>query len=566
MKYICVQILETMKSDIEIARSIELVKIKELASKFGIDKEHVTHYGRHMAKVDLSVIDEEKVKNGNLILVTAITPTKAGIGKTTVSVGLALGMNKIGKKAILALREPSLGPCFGMKGGAAGGGYAQVLPMEKINLHFTGDFHAITSANNMISALLDNYIYQNRDNGFGLKDILWRRVLDVNDRSLRYIVTGLGPKTNGVTQEAGFDITPASEIMAILCLAKDEDDLRRRIENILLGYTYDNKPFTVKDMGVAGAIVVLLKDALEPNLVQTTENTPAFVHGGPFANIAHGCNSILATKLAMTYGEYAITEAGFGADLGAEKFYNIKCRKAGLNPKLTVLVVTARALKMHGGVSQDIVGQPNLDALKVGIANMDKHLENLAQFGQTVVVAFNRYGDDVQEEIDFVRQHCAEKGIGFAVNNAFVEGGEGAVELAELVVKTIEENPSGPLTLAYSDDDDVVTKINKVAQNQYGARQVTLSPTAKKKLAMIEQLGYSHFPICIAKTQYSFSTNAKLINVPKDFDFHVQDIVINAGAEMLVVISGEIMRMPGLPKVPQAMHIDIVNGEIEGLS
>ena len=566
MKYICVQILETMKSDIEIARSIELVKIKELASKFGIDKEHVTHYGRHMAKVDLSVIDEEKVKNGNLILVTAITPTKAGIGKTTVSVGLALGMNKIGKKAILALREPSLGPCFGMKGGAAGGGYAQVLPMEKINLHFTGDFHAITSANNMISALLDNYIYQNRDNGFGLKEILWRRVLDVNDRSLRYIVTGLGPKTNGVTQEAGFDITPASEIMAILCLAKDEDDLRRRIENILLGYTYDNKPFTVKDMGVAGAIVVLLKDALEPNLVQTTENTPAFVHGGPFANIAHGCNSILATKLAMTYGEYAITEAGFGADLGAEKFYNIKCRKAGLNPKLTVLVVTARALKMHGGVSQDIGGQPNLDALKVGIANMDKHLENLAQFGQTVVVAFNRYGDDVQEEIDFVRQHCAEKGIGFAVNNAFVEGGEGAVELAELVVKTIEENPSGPLTLAYSDDDDVVTKINKVAQNQYGARQVTLSPTAKKKLAMIEQLGYSHFPICIAKTQYSFSTNAKLINVPKDFDFHVQDIVINAGAEMLVVISGEIMRMPGLPKVPQAMHIDIVNGEIEGLS
>ena len=562
LKYICAQIYVTMKSDIEIARSIELVKIKELASQFGIDKEHVTHYGRHMAKVDYSVIDEEKVKNGNLILVTAITPTKAGIGKTTVSVGLALGMNKIGKKAILALREPSLGPCFGMKGGAAGGGYAQVRPMEKINLHFTGDFHAITSANNMISALLDNYIYQNRDNGFGLKEILWRRVLDVNDRSLRYIVTGLGPKTNGVTQEAGFDITPASEIMAILCLAKDEDDLRRRIENILLGYTFDNKPFTVKDMGVAGAIVVLLKDALEPNLVQTTENTPAFVHGGPFANIAHGCNSILATKLAMTYGEYAITEAGFGADLGAEKFYNIKCRKAGLNPKLTVLVVTARALKMHGGVSQDIVGQPDLEALKIGIANMDKHLENLAQFGQTVVVAFNRYGDDVQDEIDFVRQHCAEKGIGFAVNNAFVEGGEGAVELAELVVKTIDENPSGPLTLAYSDEDDVVTKINKVAQNQYGARQVTLSPTAKKKLAMIEQLGYGHFPICIAKTQYSFSTNAKLINVPKDFDFHVQDIVINAGAEMLVVISGEIMRMPGLPKVPQAMHIDIVNGEI----
>ena len=555
-----------MKSDIEIARSIELVKIKELAKAYNMPEDQVTHYGRHMAKVDISLIDEEKIKKSNLILVTAITPTKAGIGKTTVSVGLALGMNKIGKKAFVALREPSLGPCFGMKGGAAGGGYAQVLPMEKINLHFTGDFHAITSANNMISALLDNYIYQNRDNGFGLKEILWRRVLDVNDRSLRYIVTGLGPKTNGITQESGFDITPASEIMAILCLAKDEDDLRRRIENILLGFTYDNKPFTVKDLGVAGAITVLLKDALSPNLVQTTENTPAFVHGGPFANIAHGCNSILATKLAMTFGDYAITEAGFGADLGAEKFYDIKCRKAGLNPKLTVLVVTARALKMHGGVSQDIVGQPNLEALKEGIANMDKHLDNLLKFGQNVVVAFNRYGDDVEEEIDFVRQHCAELGIGFAVNNAFVEGGQGAVELANLVVKTIEENPSKDMNFAYADEDAVNEKISKVACNLYGAKMITFSPTAKKKLAMIEELGYTHFPICIAKTQYSFSTNQKLINVPTNFDFHVQDIVINAGAEMLVVISGEIMRMPGLPKQPQALHIDIVNGEIEGLS
>ena len=388
----------------------------------------------------------------------------------------------------------------------------------------------------------------------------------MNDRSLRYIVTGLGPKTNGITQESGFDITPASEIMAILCLAKDEDDLRRRIENILLGYTYDNKPFTVKDLGVAGAITVLLKDALSPNLVQTTENTPAFVHGGPFANIAHGCNSILATKLAMTFGDYAITEAGFGADLGAEKFYDIKCRKAGLNPKLTVLVVTARALKMHGGVAQEIVGQPNLEALKEGIANMDKHLDNLLKFGQSVVVAFNRYGDDVQEEIDFVRQHCEEMGIGFAVNNAFVEGGEGAVELANLVVKTIEEKPSEDLKFAYTDEDEVQDKVNKVACNLYGAKLVTFSPTAKKKLAMIKELGYTHFPICIAKTQYSFSTNQKLINVPRDFEFHVQDIVINAGAEMLVVISGEIMRMPGLPKQPQALHIDIVNGEIEGLS
>ena len=555
-----------MKSDIEIARSIELKKIKELAKSVGMPEDQVTHYGRHMAKVDIDLIDEEKIKENNLILVTAITPTKAGIGKTTVSVGLALGLNHIGKKAIVALREPSLGPCFGMKGGAAGGGYAQVLPMEKINLHFTGDFHAITSANNMISALLDNYIYQNQDCGFTLREILWRRVLDVNDRSLRYIVTGLGPKTNGITQESGFDITPASEIMAILCLAKDEEDLRRRIENIVLGFTCGNRPFTVKDLGVAGAITVLLKDALLPNLVQTTENTPAFVHGGPFANIAHGCNSVLATKLAMSFSDYTITEAGFGADLGAEKFYDIKCRKAGLNPKLTVLVVTARALKMHGGVSQDLISEPNLEALKKGFANMDKHLENLAKFGQSVVVAFNRYGDDTDEEIEAVRQHCKEMGVGFAVNNAFVEGGKGAAELAELVVKTIEEKPSQPLNFAYKDEDDVKTKVSKVATNLYGANLVTYSPTAKKKLAMIEELGYTHFPICIAKTQYSFSTNPKLVNVPKDFELHVQDIVINAGAEMLVIICGEIMRMPGLPKNPQAVHIDIVNGEIEGLS
>ena len=555
-----------MKTDIEIARSIKLKRIKKIAEQAGIPEDNISNYGRYIAKVDEQLIDPEKLARNNLILVTAITPTKAGIGKTTVSIGLALGLNKIGKKAIVALREPSLGPCFGMKGGAAGGGYAQVLPMEKINLHFTGDFHAITSANNMISALLDNYLYQNRDNGFGLKEILWRRVLDVNDRSLRYIVTGLGPKTNGITQESGFDITPASEIMAILCLAKDEADLRRRVENILLGFTYDNKPFTVKDLGVAGAITVLLKDALSPNLVQTTEQTPAFVHGGPFANIAHGCNSVLATKLAMTFADYAITEAGFGADLGAEKFFDIKCRKAGLQPKLTVLVVTARALKMHGGVSQDIVGQPNLEALKVGIANMDKHLDNLAKFGQSVVVAFNRYGDDTEDEIDYVRQHCHERGVGFAVNNAFTEGGKGAEELARLVVKTIDETPSAPLRFAYDLDDSVETKVQKIAENIYGANLVTYSPTARKKLKMVADLGYTHFPVCIAKTQYSFSTNAKLINVPKDFELHVQDIVINAGAEMLVVVSGEIMRMPGLPKNPQALYIDIVNGQLEGLS
>lgn len=555
-----------MKSDIEIARSIELTKIKQVARDYDIPVEEIHNYGRYIAKVPETLIDEEKVKQSNLILVTAITPTKAGIGKTTVSIGLALGLTKIGKKAICALREPSLGPCFGMKGGAAGGGYAQVLPMDKINLHFTGDFHAITSAHNMIAALLDNYMYQNQDNGFALKEVLWNRVLDVNDRGLRYIITGLGGKTNGITRESGFDITPASEIMAILCLAKDEDDLRRRIENILLGFTIDSKPFTVKDLGVAGAITVLLKDAIAPNLVQTTEHTAAFVHGGPFANIAHGCNSVMATKLAMTFGDYVITEAGFGADLGAEKFYDIKCRKSGLQPKLTIIVATAQGLKMHGGVSLDQIKEPNAEGLTKGLANLDKHIENLRSFGQTVVVAFNRYANDTEEEIDLVRQHCAAQGIGFAVNNAFVEGGNGAVELANLVVDTIENQPSEPLRLAYNDDDTVEEKISKVACNLYGANMITYSAAAKKKLKRIQELGYGHFPICIAKTQYSFSTDPKLYGVVKDFEFHVRDIVLNAGAEMLVIIAGEIMRMPGLPKEPQALHIDIVNGEIEGLS
>ena len=555
-----------MKSDIEIARSIELTKIKQVACNFGMPLEYVTHYGRYMAKVSEEIIDDEKVKNSNLILVTAITPTKAGIGKTTVSIGLALGLNRIGKKAICALREPSLGPCFGMKGGAAGGGYAQVLPMEKINLHFTGDFHAITSAHNMIAALLDNYMYQNQDNGFAMKEVLWNRVLDVNDRGLRYIITGLGGKTNGITRESSFDITPASEIMAILCLAKDEDDLRRRIENILLGFTIDNKPFTVKDLGVAGAITVLLKDALSPNLVQTTEATPAFVHGGPFANIAHGCNSVLATKLAMTFGDYVITEAGFGADLGAEKFYDVKCRKAGLQPKLTVIVATAQGLKMHGGVELEKIKEPNMEGLREGVKNLDKHIENLQSFGQTVVVAFNRYANDTDEEINFVRQHCEEMGVGFAVNNAFAEGGAGAVELANLVVDTIENNPSEPLKFAYDDEDSVEVKVAKVACELYGAKQVLFGPAARKKLKMIEELGFSHFPICIAKTQYSFSTDPKLYGVASGFNFTVRDIVINAGAEMLVIVAGEMMRMPGLPKEPQALHIDIVNGEIEGLS
>lgn len=555
-----------MKSDIEIARSIELVKIKQIAREYGIPVDEISNYGRYIAKVPETLADEDKVKESNLILVTAITPTKAGIGKTTVSIGLVLGLNKIGKKAVCALREPSLGPCFGMKGGAAGGGYAQVLPMDKINLHFTGDFHAVTSAHNMIAALLDNYMYQNKDNGFALKDVLWNRVLDVNDRGLRYIVTGLGGKSNGITRESSFDITPASEIMAILCLAKDEADLRRRIENILLGFTVDNKPFTVKDLGVAGAIAVLLKDALSPNLVQTTEHTPAFVHGGPFANIAHGCNSILATKLAMTFGDYVVTEAGFGADLGAEKFYNVKCRKAGIQPKLTVIVATAQGLKMHGGVALDQIKKPNMKGLEEGIKNLDKHIENLRSFGQTVVVAFNRYANDTDEEVDFVRRHCETAGVGFAVNNAFLEGGNGAVELANLVVDTIASNPSKPLSFTYNEEDSVEKKVEKVACKLYGAKQVLFSPAAQKKLRMVERLGYTRFPICIAKTQYSFSTDPTLYGVAKDFNFGVRDIVINAGAEMLVIVAGEMMRMPGLPKEPQALHIDIVNGEIEGLS
>lgn len=556
-----------MLSDIEIARSIELRPIDEIAEKIGIPSNQLEHYGRYIAKLPIELIDEQKVKKNHLILVTAITPTKAGIGKTTVSVGLALGMNRIGKKAVVALREPSLGPCFGMKGGAAGGGYAQVLPMDKINLHFTGDFHAITSAHNMISALLDNYIYQHQDEGFALKEVLWKRVLDVNDRTLRYIVTGLGAKTNGVVKESGFDITPASEIMAILCLSKDFDDLRRRIENILLGFTTTGQPFTVKDLGVAGAITVLLKDAIMPNLVQTTEHTPAIVHGGPFANIAHGCNSVLATRMAMTFGDYTITEAGFGADLGAEKFYDIKCRKAGLEPSLTVIVATTQGLKMHGGVALDAIKEPNREGLIKGLENLNKHVHCLQSYGQTVVVAFNRYATDSDEEIELVRQHCEQElHIGFAVNNAFVEGGKGAEELARLVVDTIEKKPSAPLHYAYELTDSVEEKITKLACGQYGAATVSFTPTAKKKLKHIEEMGYDRFPICIAKTQYSFSTDAKRYGVAKGFDLKVRDIEINAGAEMLVVIAGDIMRMPGLPKMPQALHIDIVNGEIEGLS
>mgnify|MGYP002649334967 FL=1 len=555
-----------MKSDIEIAREVSLRKIKEIATGLGIPREEVQNYGRYIAKIPIHLIDEEKIRQHNLILVTAITPTKAGIGKTTVSIGLALGLNKIGKKAVVALREPSLGPCFGMKGGAAGGGYSQVLPMENINLHFTGDFHAVTSAHNMITALLDNYIYQTRNTCEGLKEIKWKRVLDVNDRSLRNIVSGLGGSANGVPTETGFDITPASEIMAILCLATDIEDLKRRIGNILLGYTNDDKPFTVNDLGVAGAITVLLKDALLPNLVQTTENTAAFVHGGPFANIAHGCNSVLATKMALTYGDYVITEAGFGADLGAEKFFNIKCRKAGLTPKLTVIVATAQSLKLHGGVPENKIKEQNIEGMKNGFENLDKHVENMKRFGQEVIVTFNRYASDTDEEIALVAEHCREIGVGFCMNNVFAAGGEGGAELAKLVVDTIEKKPSTPLKYIYEDDESIRSKIKKVSEQIYGAASVVYTTLADKKIKQIESLGISHYPICIAKTQYSFSSDPKAYGVAKNFELKVRDIIINNGAEMIVVIMGEIMRMPGLPKDPQAKRIDIVDGVIEGLS
>ena len=554
-----------MKSDIEIARESKLLEINQIADKAGIPLDGVSPYGKYMGKVDVNLLNEEH-EQGNLILVTAITPTKAGIGKTTVSIGLTLGLNKIGKKAFVALREPSLGPVFGMKGGAAGGGYAQVLPMEQINLHFTGDFHAITSANNTIAALVDNYAYQNRNNGNGLSRILWKRVLDVNDRSLRNVVTGLGGSGNGIPAEAGFDITPASEIMAILCLATDIDDLRRRIDNILLGYRKDGSPFTVKDLGVGGAITILLKDAINPNLVQTTENTPAFIHGGPFANIAHGCNSVVATKMALKYGDYAVTEAGFGADLGGEKFFNIKCRHAGLSPKLSVLVATAQALKLHGGADQKTLKVEDLDALQKGFCNMDRHVENLRKFGQSVVVSINRFPTDTDAEIALIREHCESQGLPFAVNTAFSDGGEGAVELAQVVVDTIEKNPSKPLEFLYNPNMSIKEKVQSITSTIYHAEHVDYEIKAQKAIAKIEELGYAHFPVCIAKTQYSFTDDASRVGAPENFKLIVQDVVVNAGAEMIVVIIGSIMRMPGLPKEPSANHMDLVDGVIYGLS
>lgn len=554
-----------MKTELEIARECQLQPIEKIADKINIPNNELENYGKYIAKVAYHLIDKDRVNKNNLILVTAISPTKSGIGKTTVSIGLSMAMNRLGHKSVLALREPSLGPCFGMKGGATGGGYAQVLPMDKINLHFTGDFHAITSAHNMIAALLDNYLYQHHDEGFALKEVLWRRVLDVNDRNLRTIATGLGPKTNGLLSESGFDITPASEIMAILCLATDEEDLRRRIDNILLGVTLDNKPFCVKDLSVGGAITVLLRDALNPNLVQTIEGTPAFIHGGPFANIAHGCNSVLATKMAMTFGDFVVTEAGFGADLGAEKFIDIKCRKAGIQPRLTIMVATIMGLKMHGGMQ---VGDPEngcCEHIRKGLENLDKHIANMQHMGQSVIVTLNRFGSDTDEEIAIVSEHCKEKGIGFALNEAYMKGSEGCMDLARLAVDEIAANPSRDITYCYADTDTVQDKITAVATRIYGAKKVVFKKQALKMIERISQWQLEHFPICIAKTQYSLSDDSKRYGVPKDFTLTISDLVINTGAEMIVVIAGDIMRMPGLPRHPQAERIDIQDGLLVGL-
>ncbi len=555
-----------MKSDIEIARSVKLKNISEIAAQVGFPEDEVFNYGKYIAKIPYKLIDSKKVKKSHLILVTAITATKAGVGKTTVSIGLGMGLNHIGKRAVIALREPSLGPCFGMKGGATGGGYTQVLPSEDINLHFTGDFHAVTSANNLIAALLDNYLYHNRSKQVGLKKVMWRRVLDMNDRSLRHIVSGLGGSTNGIPTETGFDITPASEIMAILCLARNIDDLYARIGRIVLGVRYDDTPFTVEDLGVTGAVVALLKDAINPNLVQTTEHHPVIIHGGPFANIAHGCNSVIATRMAMSWSDYTVTEAGFGADLGAEKFYDIKCRQAGLKPDLTVLVASTLALKMHGGVSEKEIKLPNAEGLKRGFANLNRHIANLQRFGQTVLVCFNRFASDTDEEIALVMEHCAEQGVRCVINNAYMEGSEGAAELAKAAVELIENQPSAPLNYAYDLEDSIMTKIEKVAKNIYGAGSVEFSLKAQKEIALIEKWGMGQLPICIAKTQYSFSGDAKLYGSAEGFTLKIKDIELNAGSGFVVVLAGDIMRMPGLSKTPQAVNIRLAeDGNVEGL-
>jgi len=552
-------------SDIEIAQACKMKDIREIAKVAGVEEDYLELYGKYKAKVDYRLLNESKRADGKLILVTAITPTPAGEGKTTTTVGLADGLKKIGKNVVVALREPSLGPVFGVKGGAAGGGYAQVVPMEDINLHFTGDFHAIGAANNLLAAMLDNHIYQGNKLNIDPKRITWRRCVDMNDRQLRNVVDGLGGKVNGCPREDGYDITVASEIMAVLCLADSITDLKKRLSNVIVGYTYDDKPVTAGDLKAAGAMTALLRDALKPNLVQTLEGTPAFVHGGPFANIAHGCNSIIATRMAMRLGDYAVTEAGFGADLGAEKFLDIKCRMAGLTPSAVVVVATVRALKHHGGVAKADLGNENLDALEKGMPNLLQHVENITKvYGLPCVVAINRFPTDSEAELQLIADKCHELGVNVALSEVWGKGGEGGVALANEIVRLCEQ----PNSFAYSYDDDlsVEEKIEAVVKKVYRGEGVVLTANAKKQAQRLTELGFGKMPVCMAKTQYSFSDNALLLGAPRGFTVTVRNIKVSAGAGFLVVLTGDIMTMPGLPPVPAAEKIDVdENGKITGL-
>lgn len=556
-----------MKTDVQIAQEAKMLPITEVAESLGIQEEELELYGRYKAKVSLDVLKRlENKPNAKLVLVTAINPTPAGEGKTTTNVGLSMGMNKIGKKAITALREPSLGPCFGVKGGAAGGGYAQVVPMDDINLHFTGDFHAITSAHNLLAAMLDNHLHQGNALKIDPKKIVWKRVLDMNDRALRNIIVGLGGKGDGVTRQAGFDITVASEIMAILCLATSLTDLKDRLSRMVVAYNSDGNAVTAGDLEATGAMALLLKDAIKPNLVQTLENTPAFIHGGPFANIAHGCNSVMATKVALKLADYVITEAGFGADLGAEKFFDIKCRFAGLKPDATVIVATVRALKMNGGVPKTELAKENLAALSDGIANLERHLENLAKFGVPAVVAINRFPTDTEAELALLRERCSAKGVEVVLSEVFTKGGEGGIDLAKKVVEICETKKSNYAPL-YDVNGTITEKIEKIAKEIYRADGVEFTAEAKKQITSLEKLGLDKMPICMAKTQYSFSDNPALLGAPTGFKVTVREVKVSAGAGFIVALTGEIMTMPGLPKVPAANGMDITeDGEIIGLS
>ncbi|MDD3745463.1 MAG: formate--tetrahydrofolate ligase [Anaerostipes sp.] len=556
-----------MKTDIQIAQESELQPIKEVVKSIGITEDDLELYGKYKAKLSSDFM--EKVKDnedGKLVLVTAINPTPAGEGKTTTSVGLAQGLTKLDKKAIVALREPSLGPCFGIKGGAAGGGYAQVVPMEDLNLHFTGDFHGITSANNLLAAMLDNHIHQGNALNIDTRNIVWKRCLDMNDRALRNTVVGLGRKVDGVVREDHFVITVASEIMAILCLANDMDDLKERLGKIIVAYNMDNKPVTAKDLNAVGAMAALLKDAIKPNIVQTLEHTPAFVHGGPFANIAHGCNSVQATKLALKLSDIAITEAGFGADLGAEKFLDIKCQMAGLKPDAIVLVATVRAIKYNGGVAKDQLGEENIDALSKGIVNLEKHIENLKQFGVPVVVTLNQFVTDSDAELDYIKHFCEERDCDFALSKVWELGGEGGVELAKAVLKTLDTKESNYKPLYSYEDTTIEEKIETIATKIYGADGVTYSPAANRQKKTLQELGYGNLPICMAKNQYSLSDDPKKLGRPTGFTITIREMYVNAGAGFIVALTGDVMTMPGLPKKPAAEGIDVNNeGVITGL-